>query len=61
MKNTKNKILHKSFLTNQDLIEGIRNQSFSTQRHASSRVHTERSKITLIKKKSFERVQTQQQ
>lgn len=58
MKSTKNKILHKSFLTNQDLIHDIRNQSYVSTRQATSRMHTERSKITLIKKKSFDRMHT---
>jgi hypothetical protein len=58
MKSIKSKLLHKSFITNQDLIEGIRNQSFVSSRHPSARLHTEKSHISLLKKKSYERLHT---
>lgn len=58
MKSTKVKLLHKSFITNQDLIEGIRNHSFVSARQPTPRLHTEKSKVSLIKKKSYERLHT---
>lgn len=62
MKGTKAKLLNKSFVTNQDLIEGIRNHSFVSARHQPTpRIHTEKSQVSLIKKKSFERLHTEKE
>lgn len=40
MKGAKAKLLNKSFVTNQDLIEGIRNHSFVSARQHTPRIHT---------------------
>ncbi len=61
MKTTKNKSNHnKSFITNQDLLEKLRNRSFVMPRSPTQRLHTQKSKISLLKKKSFERLNTAQ-
>ncbi len=55
------KVNNSSFVTNHDLLECLRNKSFVATKDNTSRMHTNKSKISLIEKKSYERLQTLQE
>jgi hypothetical protein len=55
------KATNSSFITNHDLIEGIRNKSLIATKENSTRLHTNKSKVSLLRKKSYERFHTNQE
>lgn len=55
------KVTNNSFVTNHDLLECLRNKSFTATRENSTRLHTTKSKVSLLEKKSYERLHTMQE
>lgn len=53
------KQINNSFITNHDLIQVLRNKSFEATKQNSTRLHTNKSKISLLQKKSYDRLYTE--
>jgi hypothetical protein len=49
-----------SFVTNRDLLECLQNKSFAASKENSTRLHSSQSKISLLQKKNYDRMLTQE-